>query len=287
MPAWLALASTKSTFAQSKKPPVLIGWLAGGSRASDGHSLSAFKEELAALGWNEGLDYTIEGRWADGNQKLAPLLAKELAAKNPSIIVTSPSRLTAAAAKAAPNIPIVQANGASPVNRGLAKSLPRPGGMVTGLTNLTGNRNETLIEKYLEMLLLAVPKIRRVGFLLDGGISTDGAANVFHGVAAQYKVESRFSVVAKVDEFERAFAYMRGEKIEGLVLQASALLTGERQRIVDRALKERWPLIAGPDEFAHAGALLTYGVNRDNLHRRAAHYVDKILKGAKPGDLPI
>jgi putative ABC transport system substrate-binding protein len=110
---------------------------------------------------------------------------------------------------------------------------------------------------------------------------------MFQRVAAEYHIDTRFSIVSKVDEFERAFTHLRDEKIEGLVIQASAFLGYERQRIVDRALKEGWPTIAGPEAFADAGALLTYGVNRAELHRRAAHYVDKILKGAKPGDLPI
>ena len=160
-------------FAQVKNPPVVIGWLGGGSRATGAHNLSAFKEGLAALGWKEGVHYTLEGRWADGDQDLGPSLAKELAAKNPSVIVTSPNRMTRAAATAAPNTPIVQANGGSLMSGGLAKSLARPGGMVTGLTNLTGTRDETLVEKYLELLRLTVPKIRRVGFLLDGGLGTD------------------------------------------------------------------------------------------------------------------
>jgi putative ABC transport system substrate-binding protein len=277
----------RTLFAQAKKPPVLIGWLDGGSGGATSTGLSAFKEEFAALGWKEGVHYTLEERWAHGDQDRGPSLAKELAAKNPAIIVTVLSRMTRAATKAAPNTPVVQANGGSLTGVGLANSLARPGRMVTGLTNLTGNSDETLVEKYVEMLLLAAPKMRRVGFLVDGALGTDRYIKNFQRVTTHYKLESRFSIASSVDELERVFAQLRDEKIEGLVIQASAFLAYERQRIVDRALKERWPTIAGPDAFARAGALLSYGVSRAELHRRAAHYVDKILKGAKPGDLPI
>ena len=137
------------------------------------------------------------------------------------------------------------------------------------------------------MLRLAVPKLRRVGFLVDGGLSADKSIKVFQRVAAQYRIESRFSIVSKADGFERAFMHLRDEKIEGLVIHASAFLTYERQRIVDRALKERWPAIAGDEILVDAGVLMGYGPNFREISRRAATYVDKILKGANPAELPI
>ncbi len=285
--AWPMLKWAGAVLAQSKKPPVLIGWMEGGSRATNGHFLMAFKEGLAALGWKEGVQYTIEERWANGNQALGPSLAQELAAKTPAVIVAAPMRMVEAAAKTAPDIPIVQANGESPVNRGLAKSLARPEGMVTGVTNMHGT-DDTVVEKYLEMLLLAIPKMRRVGYLVDTtGSPPDTYKNIYQRVADKYKVEARFAFVSKVDEFETAFARLREEKIEGLVLQSATLFASERPRIAGMALNQRWPTVAGQEEYARAGALLSYGASRSDLYRRAASHVDKILKGAKPGDLPI
>ena len=160
--AWPALAWTDAAFGQSKKPPVLIGWLHPGSRIMSRRSLTAFKEGMAALGWKEGSNYALEERWADGRVDRLPALAEELAARKPALIV---ALLTAVmvAAKAAPNVPVVQAQGASPVNTGLAASLARPGGMVTGVTNIVTE----VSEKYLELLLAAAPKVKRVGFLVD------------------------------------------------------------------------------------------------------------------------
>ena len=245
---------------------------------------------MAALGWKEGTQYVIELRWAQGKEGETQALAAELVAKKSAVIVASPNNVVRAAAKAAPGVPIVQANGSSPVNQGLAKSHARPGGMVTGLTNMTGSGDDTLIQKYVEMLLLAAPKIRRIGFLGDIGTAAQGwerQIKLFERVCAQYTIECLFLKLSREEELESAFTKMREERIEALVVQSSGYFSYVRQRIVDRALKERWPMIAGSEDFALAGALLSYGINRTENFRRAAHYVDKILKGAKPGDLPI
>jgi putative ABC transport system substrate-binding protein len=287
-----AVSIPRGVFAQAKNPPIVIGWLEGGSREINGHRLAAFKEGMAALGWQEGAQYVIEERWAQGKTRMGDALAVELAAKKPAVIVAAPSSMTRDAAKAAPGVPIVQANGASPVNSGLAKNHARPGGMVTGLSNLTGGGEDTLVEKYVEMLLLAAPKVRRIGFLADSGTTAQGWEQYiksYRRVCTQYTIECRFLQLSREDEveLEGAFTNMREGKIEALVVQAASYLSYKRQQIVDRVLKERWPMIAGPEDFALSGALLTYGVNRTENYRRAAYYVDRILKGAKPGDLPI
>ena len=283
--AWPALAGAQSILAQSKQP-VVIGWLEGSSRAVNGHRLIAFKEELAALGWKEGAQYVIEERWAQGKPDVAPALATELAVRKPAVIVAG-AGMTRAAAKAAPETPIVQANGASPVGAGLAKSHARPGGMVTGLTNMTG-ADDAVIEKYVEMLVLAAPASRSIGFLLDGTIiRKDEHIKTYRRVATQHRVASHFVVLSKMEDLEAAFAEFRSARVEALVLHAAALMANERDRIVGMALKHRWPAISGAEDWAHAGALLSYGTSRTDQFRRAAHYVDKILRGAKPGNLPI
>jgi putative ABC transport system substrate-binding protein len=155
-----ALLWPGAVFAQSKKLPVVIGWLYGGRRS--GRPVARFKEGMAALGWKEGVDYVLEERWAEGRVERLPVLAEELATKKPAVIVAAVGG-TAPAAKAAPNVPVVQARGGSPVALGLATSLARPGGMVTGVTNLP---NE-LSGKFVELLLAAAPKLKRIGFLID------------------------------------------------------------------------------------------------------------------------
>jgi putative ABC transport system substrate-binding protein len=211
-------------------------------------------------------------------------LAEELAAQKPAVIVAAPLVGAIHAAKAAPKIPIVMATGGDPVVTGLVKSLARPGGMVTGLTNF----NASITEKYLELLLAAAPRTKRVGFLEDpsaGGSrqSMDAARRS----VAQHSAEARFAEVAVPEQIEPAISRFVKEGVQGLVVILSPMLRIERQRIVKLALAQRWPVVAGAREFAESGALLSYGADALANYRRAAYYVNRILKGAKPGDLPI
>jgi putative ABC transport system substrate-binding protein len=174
--------------------------------------------------------------------------------------------------------------GTDPVAAGLVASLARPGGMVTGVTSLQID----LTEKYLELLLAAAPKLRRVGFLAYS--HNPNKARLMEAVrrsVAQHSVEARFAEAGKADEVEPAMARLAKEGAQALVVTSGVLFLIERQRIVKLALAQRWALIAGQNEFAEDGALLAYGVDRLANARRAAYYVDRILKGAKPGDLPI
>ncbi len=283
--AWPALAWTGAVFGQSKKPPVLIGWLHAGSRTVSGRSLTDFKEGMAALGWKEGSNYVLEERWAEGRVDRLPGLAEALAARKPAVIVTGPSRATAAAAKAAPKTPIVQSNGGSPVDLGLAASLARPGGMVTGVTSIPTE----VSQKYLELLLAAAPKLKRVGFLVDPR-SPNYAAHMTNARRAieHYRVEARFAEVAKAEDLDPAIARLAKEGVQGLVvLPTAGLFIAERARIVKLALAQRWPVIAISPRYVEEGALLSYSADIFALNRRAAYYVDRILKGTKPADLPI
>lgn len=282
--AWPALAWTGAVLAQAKQAPVLIGWLNGGSRESNGHLFAAFKEGLAALGWKEGSQVVIEERWADGRSERLQSLAQELAAKRPAVIVTAPLTSAAAATKAAPKTPIVIASGGDPVAPGLVKSLARPGGMVTGVTNIATE----LAEKYLELLLAAAPKLRRVGFLWDPTTQNPGLMKeAARRSVAQYSVDARFAEVARPEEIEAAISRLEKEGAQALVVFPSQTFLVERRRILKLALAHRWPVIAGQREWADEGALLSYGADPPANYRRAAYYVDRILKGAKPGDLPI
>ena len=288
----IALGATafapRAVFAQAKQAPVLIGWLHGDSRESSGHYLAAFKEALAALGWKEGSQLVIEERWADGRYARLQSLAEELAAHKPAVIVATPLSSVPAASKAAPQTPIVMASGGDPVERGFAKSLARPGGMITGVTSFTAD----VAEKHVELLLAAAPKVKRIGVLGDSASRTSASWNNSQKEAilravAQYRVEARFAEAANPEEIEPAISRLAKEGAQGLIVMTSPMLRNERQRIVKLALARRWPVVAGVGEFAEAGALLSYGAERLANYRRAAYHVDRILKGTKPADLPI
>jgi putative tryptophan/tyrosine transport system substrate-binding protein len=279
-----AVACWPSLVRAQSKPPIVIGWLSSESRTEAGFGIVAFKEGMAALAWKEGLNYTIEERWADGSLERLPLLAQELAARKPAIIVAALSRAAQAAAKASPHIPIVQANGGSPDRNGLAKSLARPGGMVTGLTNVA----DEVWEKYLELLLGIAPGVRRVGFLSDATTSLrDARVAKIRESIKRYSIEVGFAEVARAHELDAAIARLVKQGVQALVLLPSSWWNAERARIVKLALSGRLALIAGSEEWAEAGALLAYGADRPALYKRAAYFVDRIVKGAKPGDLPI
>ena len=273
----------RAVFAQSK-PPVLIGWLNSDSRELSGQYLTVFKESLAALGWKEGAGVVIEERWADGRRERLQPLADELAARKPAIIVAASSISVTAAAKAAPNTPIVMATGGDLVALGIVKSLARPGGLITGVTNLTVD----IAEKHLELLLAAAPKIKRIGVLVDPNNNINASLmKAVRRSAVQYQVQARFVEVASPEEVEPAISRLAKEGAQGLIVVGGTLLRNERRRIVKLALTHRWPVTGGGGGWAEVGALLSYSADTLANYRRAAYYVDRILKGTKPGDLPI
>ena len=282
--ASLTLARAGTAFAQPKGAPVLIGWLATGSRESTGHDLATFKEGMAALGWKEGVQFVIDDRWANGNYDRLRPLAEELAAKQPAVIVATTLQPVAAAVKAAPRTPIVHAAGGDPVAAGFAASLARPGGMVTGISNLALD----IVGKHTELLLEAVPKVKRVGYLSDANnVNRALLRQAAERSAVQRSVDARFAEVSRADEIEPALTRMEKDGVRALVVFASPLFTNERRRIAQLALARRWAMIGSVRGYAEDGALLSYGGNPAINFRRAAYYVDRILKGAKPGDLPI
>ena len=273
----------RAVFAQAKQAPVLIGWLNTDSRELSGHYLTAFKEGLAALGWKEGSQYVIEERWANGRMDRLQSLAEELAARKPAIIVAALSAAVPAAAKAAPKTPIVMATGGDPVAAGA-----REKSRAARRHDHRGHQcSANIAEKYLELLLAAAPKVKRVGVLGDSTLRRASAMEAVRRSAAQYPVEARFAEVASPEEIEPAISRLAKEGAQALIVTGGPMLRDERRRIVKLALAQRWPVVAGAGEFAEAGALLSYSADALANYRRAAYYVDRILKGAKPGDLPI
>jgi putative ABC transport system substrate-binding protein len=280
------LAVSSISFAQQPAKLWRIGFLTASSRQlmvdlgrSDG-----FMKALRELGYVEGENLVIEWRFADGDYERLPSLAAELVRLRVDLIVAAPSPAIRAAQQATATIPIVFATASDPVGNGFAASLARPGGNLTGLSN----SNLDVSAKTLELLKAVSPKMSRVAVLRNPGDPSEAALlRTIHAAARQIGVES-FSVDARtLEEIERAFAAMKRERADDLVIAADAVFSMQRQQIAELAIKYRLPSITQSVIYAKAGGLMSYGQDLAEDYRRAAVYVDKILKGAKPGELPI
>jgi putative ABC transport system substrate-binding protein len=278
------LAWRREGRAQGKQKPVVIGWLYTGTREAGATVFSAFKEGLSAHGLREGTHIVIEARWADGRFERLPALAQELAASKPAVFVATSAAVAVRLTGAAPNIPIVQASGTNLVGTILARSLPQPGGMVTGITSLS----RELSEKLVEMLVAAAPNVKRIGFLLDGNLrNPETWMEPARRSAARYAVEARFAQAATAKEIEPAILTLAKQGAQALVPLPSPFLASQRAPIIKHAQAQRMPVVGSLRVWVEQGALLSYGADTSENYRRAAWYVDRILKGAKPGDLPI
>ena len=261
-----------------------IGYLAIDQAASP-HLREAFLQELRDLGYIEGRNLVIEYRSAEGKSEQLPALAAELVALKVDVIV-APSTVAAQAAKQATRtLPIVSV--AIPVTSGLVTSLAWPGGNVTGLSFFSPE----LVGKCLEQLKLAVPAVSRVAALWQPGGQGEPtekemlkAAEV---AARALGVRLQFVEARGPENFDRAFSEMTRARAGALTVLPSNMFISERRRLVDLAAKNRLPAVYPWREFVDAGGLMSYGLNVADLFRRAATYVDKILKGAKPADLPV
>jgi putative ABC transport system substrate-binding protein len=281
------LAAPLAAEAQQAAKVARIGYLSPNLAASP-HQQEAFRQGLRDLGYVEGRNLAIEYRDAEGKAERLPALATELVALKVDVIVTGGGTPTALAAKqATKTIPIVFAGVADPVTSGLVTSLARPGGNVTGSSNLTPE----LVGKRLEQLTQTVPGVSRVAVLWQpGGLGERTEKDMLKGAevaAPAVGVRLQFVEARGPENFDRAFSDMTKARAGALTVLPSNMFINERRRLVDLAAKHRLPTVYGLREFVDAGGLMSYGPNLADLSRRAATYVDKILKGAKPGDLPV
>jgi putative ABC transport system substrate-binding protein len=269
---------------QPKKVP-LIGYLSPVSASRDSTRREAFRQGLRELGYIEGQNVTIEYRFAEGRLNRFSELATELVRLNVDIIIAAGGSPLARAAKSATaTIPIVMTNAADPVADGLIASLARPGGNITGLTALTPD----LSAKRLELLKETVPKVARVAALWNPTVGerandlkeAQAAAEAFH-------VQLQSLEVRDPDDFERAFEAATKERAQALIILPDPLTNTHQARIVDLAVKKRLPTMFSQRPPVDAGGLMSYSPHYEALFRRAATYVDKILKGAKPAELPV
>ncbi|MGH7796330.1 MAG: ABC transporter substrate-binding protein [Candidatus Binatia bacterium] len=264
-----------------------IGFLERSTASGSAVLLTAFRQELSKLGWIEGKNITIEVRFADQKLERLPELAAELVRLKVNVIVTGGSGPTSFAKKATATIPIVMAQDPDPVGNGFVVSLARPGGNVTGNSGLGTELNS----KRLEVLKDTVPKLARVGILRQqaGGITEGLTMKEVRPAALALKLKLEEIEIQLVDAkgLESAFQTAKQKQVNAILWTGGRAIFGERKRIVELAGKHRLPAIYFQKEFVEAGGLMSYGVDYDDLFRKAAHYVDKILKGAKPADLPV
>jgi putative ABC transport system substrate-binding protein len=282
----LVVAAAVATAQQPKKVH-RIGYLVGSDAASDSARAAAIRLALHELGYIEGQNIAIEYRYAEGKRDRYPELAAELVRLKVDIIVAAGGIVIVQAAKnTTKTIPIVMVGlGVDPVEVGLIESLARPGGNVTGVTNLSPE----LSGKRLELLKEAVPKIAHVAVLYDPAASGSArdVKEVLTVAARALKVTLQPWEVRAADDFDRVFAAMSKQPPDGLHVGGGPLTFANLKRIAALALKSRLPSVYITREAVDAGGLMCYGADLADSYRRVAYFVDKILKGAKPGDLPV
>jgi putative ABC transport system substrate-binding protein len=284
----LLFAVCATALAQQPKKIPRIGYLAPGDAASESGGAEAIRLALRELGYIEEQNIAIEYRHAEGKRDRYPELAAELVRlKVDIIVVAGGDPLIRAAKNATKTIPIVMTGaGADPVKEGLIESLARPGGNVTGITILA----RELGGKRLELLKEAVPKLARVAVLYDPGVAGNvrEVKEVLPAAARALGLTIRSWEVRNADNFEKVFATLNKERPDGLYVHGRGpLIAANVKRIVGFASKSRLPSMYGTKQFVDAGGLMSYGADRADSYRRVAYYVDRILKGAKPADLPV
>lgn len=244
----------------------------------------AFRQQLRELGYVEGQNVAIEARYAAGTYDRLPTLAEELVRLKVSVIVTSGSVATQVAKRTTSVIPIVMSAGSDPVAESLVATLAHPGGNVTGVTSIAAG----LTGKRFEILREVLPRMSRLAVLWHRNNATSAyAVRELEAAARTSKVALHVVGVKSPDELPGAFTAVAQHRARALVVIADPLFFSERRRLAELALEHRLPSMHGPSEYVEAGGLLSYGPSYPHLFRRAAVYVDRIVKGAKPGDLPI
>ena len=278
-----ALAAPRALHSQSNAVH-RIGFLGNSTAALEANLIGPFREGLRALGYVEGKNLLIEYRWAEGDYKRFPALVSELARAHVEIIVTAGTPASVAVQRGAPSIPLVMVAVGDPVGTGLVKSLAVPGGNSTGLTSIAPD----LEGKRLQLLAEIVPKLAHVALLMNPG-------NPFHVTAERQAQAAAKTLGVRLDdvgvretaELGRALDTITRNRPDAFIMLADRVFLHDRKQIADFAAKNRLPAVYAYRELVEAGGLMAFGPNYAEMHRRAAAYVDRILRGAKPGDLPI
>jgi putative ABC transport system substrate-binding protein len=279
------LAAPLAAHAQQAGKVLRIGYLGTSTPALERHLIEAFRRELRDLGYIEGQNIVIVYRWAEGQDDRLPGLAADLVNHKPDVIVTSGTPGTLAAKQATTTIPIVMTSSSDPVQVGLVASLARPGGNITGLSIVAPE----LEGKRLQIIQQLIPRLSRLGVLWNpGNPATKQVFEETQVIAERLRVTLEPVVeVRQIDEFESAFARIAQARPQALDVLVDRLLLAHRTRIVEFVAEQRLPAMYPYREYVDAGGLLSYAPSNIALFRGAATYVDKLLKGAKPADLPV
>jgi len=261
-----------------------VGWLFSVSASSAVDRIEAFRQGLHELGYTEGKNIAIEYRYAESKLDRLPALAAELVRLKVDVIVTSNQEPTRSAMTATRTIPIVMARDTDPVGNGFIVSLARPGGNITGLSSMSPE----ISGKHVELLKEIVPRLSRLAIL--GTSDTPGNVQLIREVetaAGSFGVTPQYLDVLTVKDIEPAFRAAAKGRAEAILVLGSGIYASHRKQIVDLTVKNRLPAIFRSREYMEQGGLIAYGVNPFDLDRRAAYFVDKIIKGAKAADLPV
>ena len=279
-----ALGVPFAAFAQQGTKHYRIGFLASETPSDPSHAkrLEVLRSALRELGYKEGGNIVIDARWAEGQYDRLPALAAELIARNVRVIVSSGTKATLAASKATATIPIVMGSTGDPIGLGLTSDLARPTGNITGWTNFGPELGPKLIEALKE----AIPSITRIAYLFNPA-DPPTTYSAMESAVKGLQVELRRYEADAPNHFDAAFGQIVKAQSHAVVVQGDTLFGVNVRTIAQLALKHRLPSASSINEFAEAGGLIAYGPNRLEGFRRAAVFVDKLLKGAKPGDLPI
>jgi putative tryptophan/tyrosine transport system substrate-binding protein len=275
--AWPLASSAQSKIAR-------IGFMGNSTAALEANLVDAFREGLREHGYEEGRNIAIEYRWADGEYERFPALVTELIAAKVDVIVTAGTPAALAMKKATTTVPLVMVAVGDPVGTGLVPSLARPGGNLTGLSSIAPD----LEGKRLQLLREVVPALSHVAMFVN-------SLNPFHvssmrqarAAAQAMGIKLQLHDISKSEDLDGAFAAIREERPDALLILADRVFLHNRERLMDFTEEQRLPNVNAYKELVEVGGLMSYGPSYEDMHKRAAIYVDKILKGAKPADLPI
>jgi len=268
---------------QAGKPP-RVGFLGNSTASLEAHLVGAFRDGLRELGYVEGQNVRIEYRWADGNYERFPALIAELLAHKVDVIVTAGTPATLAVKRATTSVPLVMIAVGDPIGTGLVPSLGHPGGNITGLTSISTEMDA----KRLELLREVAPGVSHIAVLWNAASPLQVLAEKQVRAAAEALRTRVLSLGVKTaEEIRDALAVIARERPDALLVLADRLLLHHRALIMDFAARHRLPGVHAYRELAEAGGLMSFGPSYVEMHRRAAYFVDRILKGTKPGDLPV
>jgi putative ABC transport system substrate-binding protein len=261
-----------------------VGFMGNSTTALETNLVDAFREGLRELGYEEGRNIVIEYRWADGKYERFPALIAELVAAKVDVIVTAGTPAALAVKKATTGVPLVMVAVGDPVGTGLVSSLARPDGNLTGLSSVAPD----LEGKRLELLREVMPRLSHVAVLFNS-LNPFHVASIrqAHASSQAMGIKLQEHDIRKSEDLDGAFSVIREERPDALLILADRVFLHNRQRIMDFTEEQRLPNVNAYHELVEAGGLMSYGPSYEDMHRRAAIYVNKILKGAKPADLPI